>query len=39
MLGNCSPNSRAVIGQIDEELDSEINLSEIKAEPLNTVIH
>lgn len=30
---------RAVIGEIDEELDSEINLTEIRAEPLNTVVH
>lgn len=30
---------RAVIGEVDEELDSEINLAEIRAEPLNTVVH
>ena len=29
----------AVIGEIDEELDSEINLVDIRAEPLNAVVH
>lgn len=29
----------AVIGEIDEEMDSEINLSDIRAEPLNPVVH
>lgn len=30
---------RAVIGEVDEELDSEINLADIRAEPLNAVVH
>ncbi|CAI8036532.1 U6 snRNA-associated Sm-like protein LSm8 [Geodia barretti] len=29
----------AVIGEIDEEMDGEINLADIRAEPLNTVVH
>lgn len=29
----------AVIGEIDEEMEAEINLSEIRAEPLNPVMH
>ncbi|XP_003383057.1 PREDICTED: U6 snRNA-associated Sm-like protein LSm8 [Amphimedon queenslandica] len=29
----------AVIGELDEELDSEINLNDIRAEPLNPVVH
>ena len=29
----------AVIGELDEDLDSEINLSDIRAEPLNSVVH
>lgn len=29
----------AVIGEVDEELDSEINLNDIRAEPLNPVVH
>ena len=35
VLDQCS----AVIGEIDEELDSEINLVDIRAEPLNAVVH
>ena len=27
----------AVVGEIDEDLDSDINLSDIRAEPLNPV--
>ena len=34
-----SLSSRAVIGEIDEEMEAEMNLSEIRAEPLNPVIH
>lgn len=30
---------RAVIGEIDEEMEAELNLSEIRAEPLNPVVH
>lgn len=30
---------RAIIGEVDEELDSEINLADIRAEPLNPVVH
>ena len=30
---------RAVIGELDEDLDSEINLEDIKAEPLNAIVH
>ena len=30
---------RAVIGEIDEEMDSEMSLAEIRAEPLNAVVH
>ena len=29
----------AVVGEVDEEMEAEINLSEIRAEPLNPVIH
>ncbi|KAF5290120.1 hypothetical protein FQA39_LY14901 [Lamprigera yunnana] len=29
----------AIIGLIDEELDNRLNLSNIKAEPLNSVVH
>lgn len=29
----------AVIGEIDEEMEAEMNLAEMKAEPLNPVIH
>ena len=29
----------AVIGEIDEELEAEMNYSEIRAEPLNAVTH
>ena len=34
-----SPSPRAVIGELDEEMESEINLVDIKAEPLNPVVH
>ena len=30
---------RAVIGEIDEEMEAELQLTEIKAEPLNPVVH
>ena len=30
---------RAVVGELDEDLDSEINLEDIKAEPLNAIVH
>lgn len=29
----------AIVGQIDEETDSRLNLTSIKAEPLNSVVH
>ncbi|XP_023027794.1 U6 snRNA-associated Sm-like protein LSm8 isoform X1 [Leptinotarsa decemlineata] len=29
----------ALIGQIDEEIDNRLNLANIKAEPLNPVVH
>ncbi|XP_062522741.1 U6 snRNA-associated Sm-like protein LSm8 [Corticium candelabrum] len=29
----------AVIGEIDEEMDSTLDLSEIRAEPLNAIVH
>ncbi|KAF7286670.1 U6 snRNA-associated Sm-like protein LSm8 [Rhynchophorus ferrugineus] len=29
----------AIIGLIDEEIDNRLNLSSIKAEPLNPVVH
>lgn len=29
----------AVIGELDEDLDSRLDLSSIKAEPLNPVVH
>ncbi|KAL1501218.1 hypothetical protein ABEB36_006586 [Hypothenemus hampei] len=29
----------AIIGQIDEDIDNRLNLSSIKAEPLNPVVH
>jgi len=29
----------AVIGELDEELDSQVDLSEIKADPLKPVVH
>jgi hypothetical protein len=31
--------SRAVIGEIDEEMDSTLDLTEIRAEPLNAIVH
>ena len=30
---------RAVIGEVDEEMDAEMNLADIRAEPLNPVLH
>jgi len=30
---------RAVIGEIDEETDSALDLGNIRAEPLNSVVH
>ena len=30
---------RAVVGEVDEEMEAELNLSEIRAEPLNPVVH
>ena len=30
---------RAIVGEIDEDLDADINLNDIRAEPLNPVIH
>lgn len=33
------PPPRAVIGELDEEMESEINLVDIRAEPLNPVVH
>lgn len=35
-VGLCS---RAVIGEIDEETDSALDLGNIRAEPLNSVVH
>jgi hypothetical protein len=32
-------NNRAVIGEIDEETDSALDLGNIRAEPLNSVAH
>jgi U6 snRNA-associated Sm-like protein LSm8 len=29
----------AVIGEIDEEMDSTLDLTEIRAEPLNAIVH
>ncbi|XP_064399524.1 U6 snRNA-associated Sm-like protein LSm8 isoform X2 [Halichondria panicea] len=29
----------AVVGEVDEEMEAELNLSEIRAEPLNPVVH
>eukprot|EP00731_Ephydatia_muelleri_P001766 Em0001g1766a len=29
----------AVVGEIDEELESELNLTEIRAEPLSAIAH
>ncbi|XP_050314800.1 U6 snRNA-associated Sm-like protein LSm8 [Anthonomus grandis grandis] len=29
----------AIIGQIDEDIDNRLNLTNIKAEPLNPVVH
>lgn len=31
--------SRALVGLIDEEIDNRLNLANIKAEPLNPVVH
>lgn len=30
---------RAVVGEVDDELDQRLDLSNIKAEPLNPVVH
>lgn len=30
---------RALVGLIDEEIDNRLNLANIKAEPLNPVVH
>lgn len=30
---------RAIIGLIDEDIDNRLNLANIKAEPLNPVVH
>lgn len=30
---------RAVVGEVDDELDARLDLSNIKAEPLNPVTH
>jgi len=30
---------RAVVGEIDEEMEHEMRFSDIKAEPLNPVVH
>lgn len=30
---------RAVIGEIDEETDSALDLGNIRAEPLNSIVH
>lgn len=30
---------RAVIGEVDDDTDSSLDLSNIKAEPLNPVVH
>lgn len=32
-------DNRAVIGEIDEETDSALDLGNIRAEPLNSVAH
>jgi len=31
--------SRAVIGELDEEVDARLDMSAIKAEPLNAIVH
>ena len=35
----CLINCRAVIGELDEELDSRLDLHNIRAEPLNPIIN
>lgn len=30
---------RALVGEVDEELDKQIDLSMIKAEPLQSIVH
>ena len=30
---------RAVVGELDEDMESDINLADIRAEPLNPVVH
>lgn len=35
----CVCFSRAVIGEIDEETDSTLDLKNIRAEPLNSIVH
>lgn len=30
---------RAVIGELDEEVDARLDMSAIKAEPLNAIVH
>lgn len=37
---NCSPLfCSAVIGEIDEDTDSSLDLGNIRAEPLNSIVH
>jgi hypothetical protein len=31
--------SRAIVGELDDEIDSRLDLGSIKAEPLNAVTH
>jgi len=35
----CALHRRAVVGQVDEDLDSQINLSDIQAAPLKPIVH
>ena len=38
-MNACVSDFRAVVGEVDEEMEAELNLSEIRAEPLNPVVH
>jgi len=35
----CMLYCRAVVGEVDEEMEHEMRFSDIKAEPLNPVVH
>jgi len=35
----CRPTRSAVVGEVDEELDAELDLAAIVAEPLKPVVH